>query len=105
MRQVVPNIYMIDGLHGGNVYLITSSNELTLVDSGTHGEVERIADQIKGENFDLTNLKTIILTHAHGDHSGNAAELAHRSGAKVMAHRDDAPYIESAKSYPASTLF
>ena len=34
----------------------------------------------------MVYLKTIVLTHAHSDHTGGLAELVRRSGAQVLAH-------------------
>jgi len=44
------------------------------------------------------------LTHCHVDHTGSAAELVRRSGARVLAHRDEVPYIEKTESLPASSF-
>lgn len=104
MREVVPAIYMIEGLRGSNVYLLVSGKELTLVDSGLTGEAKQIAAQLQEAGFALSELRAIVLTHAHGDHTGNAAELARRSGAEVLAHRNEVPYIEQTKPLPTASL-
>ena len=49
----------------------------------------------------LTGLRQIVLTHFHDDHVGSAAELARRSGARVLAHRVDAPVIRGDMPAPA----
>ena len=38
------------------------------------------------------DVRRIVLTHAHIDHAGGAAELVRRTGAPVAVHRDDVPY-------------
>jgi glyoxylase-like metal-dependent hydrolase (beta-lactamase superfamily II) len=53
--------------------------------------------------YDLSALRAIVLTHAHIDHTGSAAELARRSGAQVLAHRDEVPYLEGTQSLPATS--
>ena len=81
LRQVVSNVYSIEGLRGANVYLLVSDKGLTLVDSGLAADVERIAAQLLEAGYALSDLHSIVLTHAHGDHTGGAVELARRSGA------------------------
>ena len=101
MRQVAPNVYMIEGLRTSNVYVLTSSEGLTLVDTGSPGDGGKIVSQLEEGGHTLSDLKTILLTHCHGDHVGNAASLVARSGAWVMAHEEDIPYIEQTTSLPA----
>lgn len=104
MRQIAPDVYLLEGLRGSNVYLLTSDKGLTLVDSGLTGEVNHIVDQMQEQGFILSQLRTIVLTHAHGDHAGGVMFLASHSGAKVLAHRDEVSYIESTKTMPMASL-
>lgn len=94
MREIVPGVWLMDGLRGGNVYGVASSSGLTLVDTGLASEVGEIVAQLEDAGYGMTELDKIVLTHAHGDHTGGAAKLAQRSGAEVIAHRDELPYIE-----------
>lgn len=41
-----------------------------------------------------------MLTHAHPDHTGGAAELARRTGAPVAAHAADAGYVQAGQAPP-----
>ncbi|MFC2027717.1 MBL fold metallo-hydrolase [Chloroflexota bacterium] len=104
MRQIVPDVYLVEGLRGGNVYLLVSSKGLTLVDSGVARDADRIVAQLEKADYALSKLHSIVLTHAHGDHTGGAVELARRSGAQVLAYRDEVPYIERTKSLPTASV-
>ena len=106
MHQIVPDVYLIEGLRGdsGNVYLLASEGEATLVDSGLAGAVDQIEAQLQEGGFALSELQAIALTHAHGDHMGGVAELARRSGARVLAHQDEVPYVEQAKTLPGASF-
>ncbi|MGD2177350.1 MAG: MBL fold metallo-hydrolase [Anaerolineae bacterium] len=101
MREVVSNVCMFEGLRGCNVYLLVSGEGLTLVDSGLAGDAGRIVAQLQEVGHAPSELHSIVLTHAHGDHAGGAVVLARRSGAQVLAHRDEVPYIEQTQSLPA----
>ncbi len=104
MRQIIPDVYLMEGLRRAHVYLLTSEEGVTLIDTGLAGEVDRIVDQLGEGGYALSNLRAIILTHCHGDHTGNAAELARRSGAQVLAHRDDVSFIEQTEPLPGGSL-
>ena len=100
MRQVVRDVYVMEGLRRANVYLLRSGKGFALVDSGWAGDLGRILAQFQEAGYALSELHSIVITHWHGDHTGNAAELAQRSGAQIVAHRDEVPYLERTKPLP-----
>ena len=104
MREVVPQVYLMEGLRGANAYLLTSGGELTLIDGGLPGDADRIAEQILDSDHALSELRTIVVTHTHGDHAGGVPELARRSGADVVAHRDEVPYVEQTTALPGKSF-
>lgn len=104
MHQIVPDVYLLDGLRMANVFLLASDDGITLIDAGTSGEADRIVDQLAQGGYTLPDLRAIVLTHCHADHTGSAAELARRSGAQVLAHQAEVPYIEQTESLPATSF-
>ena len=103
MRQILPDILLVEGLRISNVYLIVSGAELTLIDTGMVGDAKQIVTQLRDSGYELKKLKRIILTHAHGDHTGSTRELVSLSGAQVIAHCAEVPYIEKVKLLPANS--
>ena len=71
-----------------NVYL-AEGDALTLVDTGPRYDPAREALHrgLADLGYGPADLDRIVLTHAHSDHCGLAAELAHASGAEVVTHR------------------
>lgn len=105
MRHIAPDVYLLDGLRGSNVYFLTSKDGYTLIDCGTPRQAQHIEVQLQAAGYDLSQLHAIVLTHGHGDHMGSAAELERRSGAQVMAHRLDVSYIEQTRPLPFSSWY
>jgi len=60
------------------------NGEALVVDPGA--EARRILDAVAG-----LDVKTIVVTHAHGDHVGALVEVADTLGAPVVAHPAEAP--------------
>jgi len=104
MKQIGAGIHQIEKAGGCNIYLLVDGGELTLVDTGMPGGAGQIEREIREGGFNIKDLKKIILTHAHVDHMGNAAELKKRSGAEVLAHRDEVPYIAGERMLPAGSF-
>ncbi len=103
MREIVTDVYVLDGVRGCNVYLLGSGEELTLIDTGMPGQAGTILSQLREMGFVPSDLRTIVLTHGHPDHVGSAKALAARCGARILAHRDEVPYIEGARPMPAAS--
>ena len=77
-----------------NVYL-AEGEPLTLVDAGPRYDPAREALEVAlaGHGYRVADLRRIVLTHAHPDHCGLAAELARVSGAEVLTHATNLPWL------------
>jgi hydroxyacylglutathione hydrolase len=76
-----------------NAYLLTSSarGEAVLIDAP--GEVwAKVAPVLSAEKCRLVE---VWITHGHWDHTQGGAEVVRATGAKVRAHPDDRPLIET----------
>ena len=104
MRQIAADVYQLEGLRNSNVFALAIPDGIVLIDSGVSGSVDQIATQLEHSGYRLSDLQAIVLTHAHTDHVGSAAELARRSGAQILAHHAEAPYIEGTSYLPATSL-
>lgn len=92
MKQITHSLYQIS-LGAVNAFLV-DDNGLTLIDTGLKGSTEKIFSAIKKAGKNPEDIKQIILTHCHPDHTGNAAELKKILNVPVFAHVIDAPLIE-----------
>jgi hydroxyacylglutathione hydrolase len=84
--------------YGSNAYLV---NGTILIDVGM--DADSITTQLD-EQIHPGDLKTIILTHCHYDHSAGAADVAEAFGAKIAIHRDDASLLNDSRG-SVSELF
>ena len=96
MKKITEHVYQIS-LKAVNAFVIEDDG-LTLVDTGTPNSADHILDSIRKGGKDPRDIRRIILTHAHPDHSGSAAELKRRLGVPVFAHSEDAALVEKGES-------
>lgn len=94
--RISSSIHWIQEASGCNVYLVESDN-LSLIDTGTSGNLGAIEDYIKSLDREIDDLNRILLTHSHLDHISSAPEIVDKTGAKTFAHELDSPYIRGEK--------
>ena len=66
----------------------------TLVDTGLPGQVDEIASAMADAGVGLGDLKRIVLTHQDVDHVGSLPDLVQATGARVLAHEAEVPFID-----------
>ena len=93
-ERVYGPIYSISGLTVCS-FLIKTSSGLVLIDDLYEKDSLKITDNIRSLGFDPKDIRIILITHWHGDHSGGTAYLAKLSGAAVMIHERDADVLET----------
>ncbi|VVB85537.1 Hydroxyacylglutathione hydrolase [uncultured archaeon] len=85
-------------LYDANAYLVDGH---ILIDVGM--DARSVIAEL-GKYIRPGDLKTIILTHCHYDHTGGAGDVAAAFGAKIAIHENDAPLLGNA-SASASSMF
>ena len=83
------------------LFLVEHRGVLTVVDTGSDGAIRRIERGLRSLGRRPDEIRQIVLTHCHGDHTGEARRLSEISGAVVVAGADDADVIEGTGTYPA----
>ena len=74
--------------------IVDEENGTTLVDAGLPDQTEAIGGGLVEAGIRVRDLRLIIFTHQDLDHVGSGAALVRQSGARVLAHSADAPYID-----------
>ena len=84
--QVLKDIYKLCGEEYRsipNVFAIKNRDALTLIDCGTNAsDWEIVKRNMEYWGIDSLPVREVLITHAHGDHAGNAAMLQ-KQGAKI----------------------
>ncbi|GAB2676048.1 MBL fold metallo-hydrolase [Nocardia goodfellowii] len=86
-----------------NVYVWNDGAQVTLIDSGLPGAAAAIEKGLRSLGFTPDGVRRVILTHAHDDHLGSAADLA-EWGAEIWAHQADADIVRGERPQPAPVL-
>ena len=79
-----------------HVYLIDGGGELALIDAGAGRDTEGLLQNVRAAGYSENDVKHILLTHAHADHSAGAAALRARLGARVCLSQAEAGFLETA---------
>jgi glyoxylase-like metal-dependent hydrolase (beta-lactamase superfamily II) len=95
--QIVPGVYQI-ALTGVNAYLIEAADGLTLIDTGMAGHDAKILAAVRSLGRQPQDIKHILVTHCHADHSGSLAALKEATGAPAWMHSADAALVRAGQA-------
>ena len=86
--QIAPGLYSMRQDEGGHVhaFIVDDGQGLTLIDTLFNSDASVVLDELKQAGKQVTDIKNIILTHAHRSHIGGLAELKKLSNATVYSH-------------------
>jgi glyoxylase-like metal-dependent hydrolase (beta-lactamase superfamily II) len=95
VRELADGVHCLGGRKGGRVraFLLDTSGELTLVDTLFKAHGAGVLDAIRKLGRSPSDLKRIVLTHAHRSHLGGLAALKRATGATVLAHAWEADIV------------
>jgi glyoxylase-like metal-dependent hydrolase (beta-lactamase superfamily II) len=80
---------------------VDDDESVTLVDCGVKRAPAKIVSALEAIGKTPSDVTRIVLTHAHNDHAGGAAQMVQRSSVDgVMVHADDAAFIASGVGAP-----
>ena len=92
-------VHLIDALHLGTPNVISigllqaAPGELVLVDTGPASVFAAVAAGVRKLGFELRDVRHILASHIHLDHTGAAWRWAREVGAKIYVHPNGAPHL------------
>jgi len=92
--RIADNLYYV-GASDIAVYLVTTPAGSILIDAGYKETVPIIRANVATLGFTIEDIKIILNTQAHFDHSAGLAEMKALTHATLMVSEGDAPLIES----------
>ena len=89
LKQVAPGAWMVP-LGFVNAYLLEGADGLVLIDTGVAGSAEKILAAARELGKQPADIRHILVTHVHADHTGSLAALKQATGARAFMHPLDA---------------
>lgn len=93
-RRLVGNIHYV-GAIGISSFLITTPAGHILLDTGFADTVPQIQRGVEQLGFKLADIKLILGSHAHNDHTGGHARMKQLTGASIVSSAADAHLLET----------
>ena len=91
--RIVGNVYYV-GTYDLACYLITTSEGHILINTGVSSSASVIESSVKTLGLKFSDIKILLTTQAHYDHTGALAAIKSKTKAKMMANEKDAAVLE-----------
>jgi len=92
--RIADNLYYV-GSRGLANYLITTPQGHILINSDLEANVPMIRESVEKLGFKFTDIKILLISHAHWDHNAGSAMIKKLTGATYMVMDADVPNVES----------
>lgn len=98
MELVAEGVYQVK--KGFRAFVVDGDEGLTLIDTGLPKRAGVLTSAIESIGRSVADIRSIVLTHSHADHAGNAAELKREASAELYCSPADAPAVGGAEKAP-----
>jgi metallo-beta-lactamase class B len=92
--RIAGNLYYV-GSRGLATYLIATPAGHILINSDLEANVPMIRASVQKLGFKFSDIKVLLISHAHWDHDAGSAMIKQLTGAKYMVMDADVPVVES----------
>ena len=92
--RIAPNLYYV-GSRDLAAYLITTPAGDILINSNLTSSPPQIRHSVEQLGFHFSDIKILLISHAHSDHAGGSAAILKQTHAKYMVMDADAQSIET----------
>ena len=92
--RIAGNLYYV-GSQDLASYLIATPRGLILINSSFEASVPLIRKSVESLGFRFSDIKILLISHAHSDHCAGSAQIIHLTGAKYYVMDGDVSVVES----------
>jgi glyoxylase-like metal-dependent hydrolase (beta-lactamase superfamily II) len=108
MTEIKRGVHLIDGLThpfpgvGMVSYIVEeAAHDLTLIDTCFSADIQKLEEYLQNAGYEMGDIKRIVITHIHSDHTQAVNEIKRRSGgaAQILSHWAEAAYLSHNPPY------
>jgi len=92
--RIVGNLYYV-GDEDLASYLIVTPEGSILINTGYEYSVDEIRSRVGTLGFKVSDIKILLVTHAHSDHAAGEAAMKKLTGAKMYAMQEEVELLET----------
>lgn len=92
--RISDNIYYVGSKDLASYLIVTPAGNI-LINSSLKESPPLLVDSIRQLGFRMSDIKILLISHAHFDHDAGSAEILRLTGAKYMVMDGDVPSVES----------
>lgn len=92
--RIAGDLYYV-GTKGLASYLVTTPAGHILINSDLEANVPMLRTSIEALGFKFSDVKVLLISHAHWDHDAGSAMIKQMTGARYMVMDADVPVVES----------
>lgn len=93
-HHIIANVYYV-GTRGLASYLITTPRGHILINSSLESSPALIRENVEKLGFHFSDVKILLISHAHWDHCAGSAKVIKMTGAKYFVMDGDVSVVES----------
>lgn len=92
--RIAGNLYYVGSKDLASYLIVTPQGDI-LINSSLKSSPPLIKKSVEELGFEFSDVKILLISHAHWDHAAGSAEVKRLTGAKYMVMDADVPVVES----------